>query len=307
MSNMTGYMAPEEIAKNEAHNEKSAAARKALSKNSVAYVSTLDVSRHVETQSLEQKTALDNALVKIAKLHPVLAGLTFENKGFLTKDLDIDPKIANIVTSFMEQHGFKIEQLSDVARKSDLKNTMNQAAKEPGTARVDNYRATLDKILGNEAPDSESLLPVESGIAATSREDKSGQLAITFKANAELLAEIADADLTNDEMTWAINGSLKRAIRRTFIRASEIGAPTDSDKAKKYDSTDPVNLTITPGSGDVEVVVPLTGAVQWAFDNDVVKSKDITELQERLSLAVIRGIRLASALKQDAPALPTRG
>lgn len=306
------------ILENQQFLEKTQAKYKKLSKNSVAYLSTLDLPRHITANTPEQQDKLREAAKTIAQHHPVLAGLTFESETCLTDTLEIDQDTIALINGFMEQHGFSIGALSNYGANADLKNTMHSVVKEAGTARTDVYRAQLDKTLLNVTPDHKALLPVETPLMARSKnnrfswllsklnlqqKDQSGQLTLKFEASAEFKAEIQDANLTSEEITHAINGSLKRSVRRAFIQASEIAHPTDSEAAKRYDAITPSQVTLSE-SGDkveVDVVVPLTGAVQWAFENDVIDAEKIEDLQEKLALAVIRGTRLASHLKVGVP------
>jgi len=295
--------------------EKQADDYKKLSKNSIAYMATVDVARHTHVTSDDQKTELKQALSLIAKKHPMLLGLVVEDKNYLTRELGIREDTSGFINNFMKEHGIEMGGLRDRHIARELAETMEQPAEEAGTRRAANYRRAADKLLGNVAPDHKTLLPVKTPLnvkrgkgfinnlrALLAKQDIGGQLTVKFKIGAEFKEEIEGASLTNGAIEYAINGSVRREVRSLFAKASNISTPTDSPELiETYDSRDPTSVEIDLVKNEATVVVPLTGGVEWAFSNGVISDQQISGLSDALALAVIRGTRRAASLQNGEP------
>lgn len=260
--------------------------------NAILFMPTEALVRYSSKLTDDDQYLLEETINVLSKTHPFLGGLVFENNiEKLPTALGIKPEGLKLVSDFMRQHGLELGGLPNYNRRTDLQKIMNTALpKNRGITRRDKYRGHLNKILGNEKEHAKTL-----SVSDSASQDERENLTISFNLTADLQEKIATAHLTGDEITAAVNGSLKRIIRAAFIKEMEISTPMD-DAAIKFDN--PLPATISINNNQIDISIALTPMVNGAFTGKILSSEHV---EDGLSKEIIHGINLAAALKQ-APA-----
>lgn len=262
--------------------------------NAVLFMPTEALVRYISDLTNDKQQLLKETINALSKTHPFLGGLVFENSlTGLQEKLNLkSSKGLELVSSFMRQHNLKLGSFPIFNHRDDLQKIMDTSLPQNyGVTRRDKYRDHLNKILGNEKEHSKTLK-----VSSRASLDGRGNLTINFNLTADLQDKITKAQLTPEEITMAVNGSLKRVIRAAFIKEMEISTSMD-ESARKLDSQ--LSASISLNNNKITVSIPLTATVNGTFKDELLSSEHVAD---GLSKEIIHGINLAAALKQ-APAI----
>lgn len=256
--------------------------------NAVLLMPIAALPRYTSNFSDNEQTIIESVIEKLAKKYHFLGELVFEDKKSLGK-LGIDETSLPLLSTAMQKLGIDIDTVQVYNLWSELKTIRETPIPtEHGTARKDKIRNFLNSLFHNELNKDETVGKLISGSL-----DSSNNLVLRFNVSADLKQTLEENKITSSEIMDAVNGTLKRVIRRAFLKAVKSTVPTDNpEMVEMLDSQSTTSIVLNEGM--LKCIIPLTAVTQGAFSSKLITQEDVSDA---IKSEIGYGIQLATSLK----------
>ena len=259
--------------------------------NAALFIPIADLSKYGNKLSKSDQNLLKRIPHKLKGKRFFLGECAFESKKHAPEALGITANEVSALSRLMRQSNFDFNTFHNHNLADDLKEVRKKSkyVGNAGTGERDAVRAHLLTLFNSK--NFSSLVTVEQ----IHQPDQTGSLTAIFNVNADLRAEIKDAELTNKDIAELIDYGFNRAAIREYIKDAE--SSISMDKAvDKYRSKNQVRVTLDDQF--IKVSIPLSQSVKGTFRDGHLKPETFeTAFEKEMNM----GIQLALLKKQTTP------
>jgi len=251
--------------------------------NPIVFLQVSTLKKLTQKASINDIGAFNEAIDALSNSHFFVGELLFQAPHDLEITLGDN---FDALQAILKPFGIELGDLNNYNTRSDLEAIHKTAlTSDHGTARRDKVREYLDKIFKNgDQPDLINQITIGFG-------NESEELCAIFSLTDEGQEFVHDKEIGNEQLAEATNGSLKRIIRRAFLKEFKSDMATDSkDAIDRLDSEEATSFEVE--TNKINVWVPLTETVHGAFKGGTINYI----ISKELAKEVEYNLRLAAAL-----------